>query len=307
MISRRNIRVKVMQALYSAETDSLDFTTQKLLRMLESQLNQTRQLFTYLVYFITEVARFAEIDALNRASKFLPSAEDKAVNTKLAGNELLWKVLENKSFQDGVKVFKSESFLDKDLLKRIYIQLTEADIYLLYINTPSRENKSEKSILEFIFNELMLPNENFIDHLEDYFVHWDDDADMMVLMMLNFLQKPNTYNFLELISEEKLSFGIKLAETTFEKKAYCLTEISPKLNNWDADRIAILDMVLMRMGLCEFLYFETIPAKVTLNEYIDLAKDYSTEQSGHFINGILDSIHKDLVESKKLNKIEYKK
>jgi len=307
MISRRNIRVKVMQALYSAETDSLDFTNQKLLRMLESQLNQTRQLFTYLVYFITEVAKFAETDALNRASKFLPSAADKSVNTKLAGNELLWKILENKSFQDGVKAFKSESFIDKDLLKRIYIQLTESDIYQLYIHTPSREKKSEKTILEFIFNELMLPNENFTDHLEDHFVHWDDDADMMVLMMLNFLQKPSTYNFLELISEEKLSFGIKLAETTFEKKAYCLEEISPKLNNWDADRIAILDMVLMRMGLCEFLYFETIPAKVTLNEYIDLAKDYSTEQSGHFINGILDSIHKDLIETNRLNKIEYKK
>lgn len=307
MISRRNIRVKVMQALYSAETDSLDFTNQKLLRMLESQLNQTRQLFTYLVYFITEVAKFAETDALNRASKFLPSAEDKAVNTKLSGNELLWKILENKSFQDGVKAFKSESFIDKDLLKRIYIQLTESDIYQLYIHTPSREKKSEKTILEFIFNELMLPNENFTDHLEDHFVHWDDDADMMVLMMLNFLQKPSTYNFLELISEEKLAFGKKLAETTFEKKAYCLEEISPKLNNWDADRIAILDMVLMRMGLCEFLYFETIPAKVTLNEYIDLAKDYSTEQSGHFINGILDSIHKDLIETNKLNKIEYKK
>jgi N utilization substance protein B len=296
-----------MQALYSAETDSLDFTNQKLLRMLESQLNQTRQLFTYLVYFITEVAKFAETDALNRASKFLPSAADKSVNTKLAGNELLWKILENKSFQDGVKAFKSESFIDKDLLKRIYIQLTESDIYQLYIHTPSREKKSEKTILEFIFNELMLPNENFTDHLEDHFVHWDDDADMMVLMMLNFLQKPSTYNFLELISEEKLAFGKKLAQTAFEKKAYCLEEISPKLNNWDADRIAILDMVLMRMGLCEFLYFETIPAKVTLNEYIDLAKDYSTEQSGHFINGILDSIHKDLIETNKLNKIEYKK
>lgn len=307
MISRRNIRVKVMQALYSAETDSSDFTTQKLLRMLDSQLNQSRQLFTYLVYFITEVAKFAETDALNRASKHLPSAEDLAVNTKLAGNELLWKILENKSFQDGVSVFKTGSIIDRDLLKKTYIQLTESDIYKTYINLQAREKKSEKAIVEFIFNELMLPNENFTDHLEDHFVHWDDDADMMVLMMLNFFQKPNTYNFLELISEEKLAFSIKLAETTFEKKAYCLEEISPKLNNWDADRIAILDMVLMRMGLCEFLYFETIPAKVTLNEYIDLAKDYSTEQSGHFINGILDSIHKDLIESKKLNKIEYKK
>jgi N utilization substance protein B len=307
MISRRNIRVKVMQALYSAETDNSDFTTQKLLRMVESQLYQTRQLFTYLVYFISEVARFAETDALKRASKHLPSAEDLKVNTKLAGNELLWKILENKSFQDAMKTFKCESLIDKDLLKRVYVNLTQSEIYQTYISEQSREKKSEKDIIELIFNELMLPNKDFTDHLEDFFVHWDDDAEMMVLMMENFIQKPLTYNFLELISEEKIDYSKKLAQTTFEKKDYCLEQISPKLNNWDSERIAILDMVLMRMGLCEFLYFETIPAKVTLNEYIDLAKEYSTEQSGHFINGILDSIHKDLIETNKLNKVDYKK
>lgn len=307
MISRRNIRVKVMQALYSAETDSSDFTTQKLLSMLDSQLNQTRQLFTYLVYFLTELARFAEFDALKRASKHLPTAEDLIVNTKLAGNELLWKILENKSFQDSIKVYKTASLMEKDLLKRIYLSLTQSDVYKTYITEQSRDKKSEKEILEFVFNEFMLPNQDFTDHLEDYFVHWDDDADMMVLMIENFLQKPSTYNFLELISEEKLDYSKKLAQTTFEKKEYCLEQISPKLKNWDSERIAILDMVLMRMALCEFLYFETIPAKVTLNEYIDLAKDYSTEQSGHFINGILDSIHKDLIETNKLNKVDYKK
>ena len=296
-----------MQALYSAETDSSDFTTQKLLSMLDSQLNQTRQLFTYLVYFLTELARFAEFDALKRASKHLPTAEDLIVNTKLAGNELLWKILENKSFQDSIIVYKTASLMEKDLLKRIYLSLTQSDVYKTYITEQSRDKKSEKEILEFVFNEFMLPNQDFTDHLEDFFVHWDDDADMMVLMIENFLQKPSTYNFLELISEEKLDYSKKLAQTTFEKKEYCLEQISPKLKNWDSERIAILDMVLMRMALCEFLYFETIPAKVTLNEYIDLAKDYSTEQSGHFINGILDSIHKDLIETNKLNKVDYKK
>jgi N utilization substance protein B len=83
--------------------------------------------------------------------------------------------------------------------------------------------------------------------------------------------------------------------------------IVPRLKNWDAERIAMLDMILMRLGTCEFMYFETIPAKVTLNEYIDLAKDYSTPQSGHFVNGILDNIHKELSAADKLNKVDYKK
>jgi N utilization substance protein B len=87
----------------------------------------------------------------------------------------------------------------------------------------------------------------------------------------------------------------------------CALPILPRLKNWDAERIAMLDMILMRLGTCEFMYFETIPAKVTLNEYIDLAKDYSTPQSGHFVNGILDNIHKELSAADKLNKVDYKK
>lgn len=94
--------------------------------------------------------------------------------------------------------------------------------------------------------------------------------------------------------------------STFNKRQFLLDTIKPKLQNWDADRIASLDMVLMQMGLCELMYFETIPTKVSINEYIDLAKDYSTEQSGHFVNGILDNIHKELVAEGKINKIDFR-
>jgi N utilization substance protein B len=83
--------------------------------------------------------------------------------------------------------------------------------------------------------------------------------------------------------------------------------IKPKLKNWDADRIAVLDLIMIRMGVCELLYFETIPAKVTINEYIDIAKSYSTPQSGQFVNGILDSIHKDLLQEGRLKKVDFKK
>ena len=87
-----------------------------------------------------------------------------------------------------------------------------------------------------------------------------------------------------------------------DKKTYAEDLIKPKLNNWDADRIAVLDMILLRLGVCELLYFETIPTKVTINEYIDIAKEYSTEQSGQFVNGILDNIHKELVAAGKIQK-----
>ncbi|MBS1660144.1 MAG: transcription antitermination factor NusB, partial [Bacteroidetes bacterium] len=97
-----------------------------------------------------------------------------------------------------------------------------------------------------------------------------------------------------------------LLVTVREKKEVLQDLIRPKLKNWDPERIATLDMILMQMGVAEFLYFETIPPKVTINEYIDLAKEYSTPQSGQFVNGILDNIHKDLVRDEKMHKINFK-
>lgn len=142
--------------------------------------------------------------------------------------------------------------------------------------------------------------------LEERFPNWDDDADTVQQLTLAIIAKPAAINLQELVSQEKLIFAKDLLRTTIEKKEVTLDYIRPKLKNWEPERIAILDMLLMRMGVCEFLYFETIPPKVTINEYIDLAKEYSTQQSGQFINGILDNIHKDLVRDDKMHKVSHK-
>lgn len=296
-----------MQTLYATESTVPPVTVPQALRTLETHLEQSRQLFLYLIYFLTEIARYAETDARVRASKHLPSNADLNVNIKLAGNELIWRTLEDAEYKQALKDLKVELLLDRELVKKTYQKLAESPEYISYINTASRDKKEEKKILEFVFSNLMLPSEDFISHMEEQFIHWDDDAEMMNLMVLNYLQKPATYHFQELISKEKLQFGRELVKSSIEKKDYSMEMIIPKLKNWDAERIAQLDMILMRMGTCEFLYFETIPAKVTLNEYIDLAKDYSTPQSGHFINGILDNIHKELDQADKLRKVDYKK
>ena len=107
--------------------------------------------------------------------------------------------------------------------------------------------------------------------------------------------------------KEKNEFAIELLKTVLDKKEYINTLIKARLKNWDPERIAALDMILMQMGVCEFLYFPTIPPKVTINEYIDIAKEYSTQQSGQFVNGILDNIHKELVQQNKLHKTDFKK
>jgi N utilization substance protein B len=306
MISRRNIRVKVMQMLYSIETLEEQLKPGEPVKLLQKQFDQSRQLFIYLVHFLTEVARYSETHARNRASKHLPSAEDLTINTKIAGNEYLWKILELPSYQQAIKDEKPQYISNPDLLKKIYLDLAASDLYATYINTPGREKKSEKEILEYIFTDLMLPNENFTSFVEEHFNNWDDDGEMMNLLVLNFIAKPATADLQQLVSREKWQFAKQLLETSLDKKELTMEYIKPKLKNWDPERIAALDMILMRMGVCEFLFFETIPPKVTINEYIDLAKEYSTPQSGHFVNGILDNIHKDLVKDEKMHKIAYK-
>ena len=296
-----------MQLLYIIETADSAVTFKKPEDELKKQLDKSAELFVYLLYFLTEVARYAETSARKRASRNLPTSEDLNVNIKIAGNELLWQILESPSFKKAVEDYLPQKIADKALIKKIYEDLTETEQYAAYIAVQGRERQSERDIIKLIFTHLMLPNEDFIAHIEEHFNNWDDDAEMIDQLVAGYLQKPASYNLQEMVSKEKWQFARSLLTTTLERKEQAMELIKPKLKNWDAERIAVLDMILMRMGLCELLYFETIPTKVTINEYIDLAKEYSTAQSGQFVNGILDNIHKELDEAGKIQKINYKK
>ncbi len=305
MISRRNIRVKVMQTLYTIDSISGDMKPEEPISILTSKINRSRDLFAYLIFCLVETARYAEIDARFKAGKHLPTESDLNVNTKISGNSIIWKTIENKSFSETVKNGKFEHIINREIVKKIYNQLFPTDFYKDYIDLQSREKKSEKKILELIFNTLMLPNEEFIQHIEDHFINWDDDASLMQTLVMNYLNKPDV-SFSDILSEEKWNFAKDLLNTVIDKTNFILELIKPKLNNWDAERIAALDLILLQMGVCEFLYFETIPTKVTINEYIDLAKEYSTPQSGQFVNGLLDNLHKELSSQNKINKKSYK-
>jgi len=307
MISRRNIRVKVMQTLYNLSTLESDIKPGEPQKILQNHFDQTRQLLVHLTYFLTEVGRYAETDSHQRAGKHLPSFEDLHVNTKLSGNKILWRILEDSSFKEALAKTKPQLLINKDLVRKAYLRLAETPEYKAYINKQSRDNKEEKEMFEFILDKILLADENFTSYIEENFSNWDDDGEMVIQLLVNLIQKPGNADFKEMISGEKKDFAINLLKTAHEKSEHLQTLIIPKLKNWDPERIALLDMILMKMGVAEFLYFETIPPKVTINEYIDLAKEYSTPQSGQFVNGILDNIHKELVAEGKMQKVDYKK
>ncbi|MFN2457297.1 MAG: transcription antitermination factor NusB [Chitinophagaceae bacterium] len=307
MISRRNIRVKVMQTLYTLSTQDTDQAENEQVKLLQRHFDQTRDLLIYFLYYVTEVPAYSETDAHIRNSKHLPTKEDLQVNTKIAGNEILWEIRQESSFKEYVDKSKVELRADKELIRKLYIQLKETPAYKKYMAVATRDRKSESEVMNFIFQELLLPNELFLANLEENFSNWDDDGDMIIQLVKGYLNKPGSFNFNEIISGEKWMFARTLLTTVLDKDEHLETFIFPKLKNWDSERIAALDMILMKMGVAEFLYFQTIPPKVTINEYIELAKDYSTQQSGQFINGILDNIHKELIQQGKMYKTDFRR
>ena len=291
-----------MQVLYMVETQNQGNPN----ALLQKEFDKTRNLFVFLVHLLHQVALYAEVESQQRSSKNLPDQADLSVNIKVAGNSIVWQTIESESFKKALALVKPQQWLEGDLVKTIFRNLSESDLYKSYILEESRDKAKEKEILKYIFGTMVIESESTLEYIDEHFSNWEDEGDMMIGFVLNYLQKPGSIDFMDLVGAEKMKFANDLLQTAMDKKEYTEEVIKPKLNNWDMERIAVIDMILLRLGVCELLYFDTIPTKVTINEYIDLAKEYSTEQSGHFVNGILDNIHKELVGSGKIQKISHK-
>lgn len=298
-----------MQLLYAmdAQQETTNLLTSE--KALKKRFDQSRMLFFYVLNFIAETARYAEIDAKQRSSKYIVTEADKNVNIKIAGNEVLWKILESNAYNEALAFYHLPLEDDKDFVKKTYLKLTETDEYKKYIAVEERIKKSEQKILQFIFTDLLLEDEAFISHLEETFENWEDDGEALIASVMQALDKPHQLKFEQsaFIGKDKIDFATLLLKTVIDKDKYLSELIKPKLKNWDEDRIAVIDMILLKMGISELMYFETIPPKVTINEYIDIAKEYSTDNSGQFINGTLDNIKKDLLAEDKLYKTEFKR
>lgn len=312
MITRRIIRIKVMQTLYAAELMqqegvAIPATGINSQKILDQHFSQTRSLLGFLCWVITETARYAEIESHKRANKHLPQEEDLNVNIKIAGNDVVWKIVQHPEYERIIAIEKPQARVEENFIRKLFLKLAETPEYQHYIQQQGRTPAEEKKIIEFILTNLLLDNEDFISAVEELYTNWNDDGDMVTMLISGFIQKPGNIQFDNILDTDKRIFANTLLKTVLEKNDYLQSIIKDKLKNWDAERIAHLDMILMKMGIAEFLYFDTIPPKVTINEYIDLAKDYSTPQSGQFVNGILDGIHKDLIEKGLMQKTEYKK
>jgi len=275
--------------------------------VLTEKFNKASELFNISMLYLAQIMQYAETDARQRSSKYLPSEADKNVNTKISGNTYLWQLLENDTFKERIAEDKLEGKMEPERVKKMHQSLAAQEVYQTYLETESREAASEKKIMQYIWKHEMLQNEDFQEYMTDTFDGWEDDKDMTIMLVENFFKNPKQINFLQFISAEKNEYARSLLTTVIEKEEILMELIEPKLKNWDAERVASIDLILLKMGITEFLFFPTIPTKVTINEYIEVAKQYSTLQSGQFVNGVLDNTLKELTQENKIRKIERSK
>lgn len=302
-----------MQTLYGVDSlnskkqDPLNLSIgelyQRAQRSLNSQLEQTTALFSYFALIACQVALYAEKDAKNRSGKYIRTQEDLNVDTKIVGNEVVVAIMENTHFKQQVQSGALESKVDEDWVKVLYRALVQTEDYKEYVSVKERIPSQERYIFKFLWTQIMLNNESFNDFLTEDWNNWDDDYELNLILLEHLLKKPTSFNFVKLSSKDKIDFAFELMEVTISKDEVLRELLQPRLKNWDPERVATIDFILLKMGLAEFLYFESIPTKVSINEYIEIGKSYSTLQSGQFINGVLDSALKELTIENKINKI----
>lgn len=298
-----------MQYLYAFETTQ-QLPASHFIEYLQKSILSVKDQYLFILLSIREVANFVEKDAKIKEAKHIKTESDKNFNTKLLSNVIVQYLNNDKEFAIELKNAGTASLLDEDDIRQLYKKMTESAEYNEYLNNGTEFNVEEdKAIISFLLNNIIIEDENFASNMEELFTNWLDDAEFVVEAVQEVIQKSKNELKLHLEKgnlkdkfKELTQFGIDLFNETIDHKKDHQKLIEPKLKNWETDRLAIVDVILIRMAVSEFLYFPSIPVKVTINEYLDIAKEYSTPKSKDFINGVLDSLMREMKTNNQLNK-----
>jgi transcription antitermination protein NusB len=304
MISRRNIRIKALQSIYALLNTSEEKSFNEARKILKSNYDQTIQLAIANLLLAKNICEYCIIDENIKSAKRLPTANDLNISKKPAQNIFVIQLIENASFNKVIQDAKlAGRWSDSDIVKNIYQIVIGAEAYKNYIANATHTDEDDKIFFKFVL-QTIATNEDTISLLEDLYINFEEDKLIVDEWITENFNQIQSINFTDLLPADKSGFGLELVETFLEKTEVTMELIKPKLINWEADRIAMMDLIILQLGITELLYFPSIPTKVSINEYIDLAKAYSTMQSGQFVNGVLDKIHKELAKENKLHKVE---
>jgi N utilization substance protein B len=308
MLNRRHIRVKVMQSIYAIiQSKSDDLAKEE--KFLEFSMAGIYDLYILMLSLFIEIRNLAETHQEIAKKKHLATSDELNPNRKFIDNQWLQNLNNNSSLQIYIKDYKLVNWKeDSEYVRLIYDQIKKSDIYKNYINSDNALSyKQELEFINDIYTEIIAPSEKLFDYFEGKKLSWVDDIPFVNTLLLKNLKKIKSdtiFNKEHLYKDEDdKKFAIDLLKKTALRHTEFNDDIDKMTPNWDTDRIAEVDFILMKMALIEFVYFSSIPTRVTINEYIEIAKDYSTAKSGFFINGVLDKLLKDYTSTNRIQKI----
>ncbi|HWZ35444.1 MAG TPA: transcription antitermination factor NusB [Mucilaginibacter sp.] len=309
MLNRRHLRVKVLQSLYAYhQTNAGNIKQQE--KSLLASIDEVYEMYIWMLSLISEVVDYASIDANERANKHLPTKEDLNANQKILTNRFTVSLSQNKEYLAGLKKYKVEWSFEPELVKTLFTVLKNSPEYTEYLDKTGDTIQTDKDIIKFIFKKVILKSTLADQVFEEKFIFWPVDKDVLQALIAktfkNFqFDEPEKNKLAEVTGnwEEDKEFIVNLLETSIRYDKDYQKMITAKTQNWEPERIAMMDTLLMKMAIAEFINFNSIPVKVTINEYLEISKEYSTPKSNSFINGILDKILAELKAEKKINKV----
>ncbi|MCB8995227.1 MAG: transcription antitermination factor NusB [Bacteroidales bacterium] len=307
MISRRLLRIKALQVLYAYyATEQKDLSVSE--KELHFSINKSYELYNYLLLLIQDIIQYAESRIEIAANKRIPSFEDLHPNKRFVSNKLAAQLAENIQLSKYISNHHISWVKYPELIKELYLEITEFEDYKQYMEQEESSYAEDKKLLAKIYSDIILTSESFNQVLEEQSIYWNDDLEYVIAMVLKTIKKFNEEDgpdkkLLDLYkNKEDHDFVIDLFRKSIAKRKDCLELIESTASNWDLERIAFMDILIMQLAITELLEFPSIPTKVSLNEYLEIAKYYSTEKSNNFINGVLDKIMALLKEKKMINK-----
>lgn len=312
MLSRRHLRIKVLQALYAftvSLNDRLDLGEKELLRSME----KLYEIYITQLSLVIEIVNFAHKRLEENKLKFFPTPDDLNPSTRFIENKFYQKLLTNIDFQNYIDKYKINWSDQEDMIRKFMVQIRESEEYQDYLLAEECTFEDDKEIFINIYKKFLSKSEILQFYYEEKSIYWSDDFHASNLLALKTIKswEPDWDDRKKLplffkngagkIDEDK-EFLVNLFRKTIIKGDEYGKLIDEKASNWEMDRIAIMDVLLIKMALVEILESPSIPVKVTMNEYIELAKSYSTPKSKIFVNGVLDKLIADLKDQKKIKK-----
>lgn len=307
MLNRRHIRVKVMQSIYAMHQNGSD-NLEKQEKFLLASIENIMELYLIMVSSLIEI-RKKELEYIELArNKHLATKEEKSPNFRFVNNPILVALDANNSLSIALEKHKVSNWQTNDDTILLLLQdIKQSDLYQNYIAKKATTFEEDRYFIADLFAEVIAPNEKLYSYLEDFKLTWVDDIPMVnteILKQLKqFSKEEDAFRVSKLYKDvEDKDFALLLFRKTVLNEEKLAKEFIDKTPNWDVERIAELDTIVLKLAICEFLNFPSIPIKVTINEYLELAKEYSTPKSSIFINGILDNLVKDLQANDKIKK-----